>query len=431
MLKEFTMKNYKSFKDEMIFTMEADIDNVSEHPDHLIKNKYSDNLLKLGSIYGPNGGGKTTIIKGLMLMKNLIAPRQIELLREVRINFNDIESFKFSSKKTDKIIEMSGFFIDDKYEIGYKFSFEKLKIEEGYAIRFNKENLSFRDLATKEFINLFTRNGQIIESELLRKELNVSTFLVSDAISFVAFLENNHINRSSKNTKYLDIVSRLLKEIRLISYFRGLDTIQTERNYEQNSFLSMYLGSKYRDNNIKDKVVNILNNLDINISDIIIEKTSDGRRKVYCEHFVDDKKFRLSLEEESEGTIGLINMLPSIIRIIETGGIMIVDELDAHLHPKLIKRIIELFGSKINRNAQLIFNSHDIWNMTNENFRRDEIWFVYRTNELASELVCLSDYINYKGEKVKVRKDAKFSKQYMEGKYGADPFISKGVLWNA
>ena len=64
--------------------------------------------------------------------------------------------------------------------------------------------------------------------------------------------------------------------------------------------------------------------------------------------------------------------------------------------------------------------------MNNENFRRDEIWFVIRNEKLESELICLSDFEDYKGDKV--RKDAKYSKQYMEGRYGADPFIKKGVV---
>ena len=430
MLKEFSVKNYKSFKDEMIFTMEADIDNVSEHSDHLISTKHGDNLLKLGSIYGPNGGGKTTIIKSILLMRNLITPRLFDMMRELRVNPIDIETFKFTAKKIDKYTEMSVFFIDDKYELGYKFSFEKVSTQDGYAIRFDKENLSFRELGQDQFVNLFYRNDDIIESDLLLQELNMLFFPVSDSISFVTFLENNHINKSSKNSKYLDIVARLIKELRSITYFRGIDTQSNERLYDPYFFTSTVTSSKYLDSEIKTKVVNILNNLDISISDIIIKKIDDRRRRVFCEHTIDGKKYLLALEEESEGTIGLINMLPSIITIIENGGVMIADELDAHLHPKLIKKIIEIFGSNLNKNAQIIFNSHDIWNMTNENFRRDEIWFVYRNSDLASELVCLSDYINYKGEKVKVRKDAKYCKQYMEGKYGADPFISKGVLWN-
>ena len=102
--------------------------------------------------------------------------------------------------------------------------------------------------------------------------------------------------------------------------------------------------------------------------------------------------------------------------------------MNAFLHPKLSRAIIEIFNSKNNKNNQLIFNSHDIINMTKDVFRRDEIWFVYRDENYSTKLVPLSNIVNYKGEQV--RKDAKYYKQYLEGKYGADPFIKKGFDWN-
>jgi AAA15 family ATPase/GTPase len=102
--------------------------------------------------------------------------------------------------------------------------------------------------------------------------------------------------------------------------------------------------------------------------------------------------------------------------------------MNAYLHPKLFKAIIEIFNSEENKMNQLIFNSHDIINMTNELFRRDEIWFVYRDEDYSTRLTPLSNIVNYKGEQV--RKDAKYFKQYLEGRYGADPFIKKGLGWN-
>jgi len=119
-------------------------------------------------------------------------------------------------------------------------------------------------------------------------------------------------------------------------------------------------------------------------------------------------------------------LLPNIISHLDKSSILVIDELDAHLHPAIIKKILELFHSELNKKSQIIFTSHDIMNMTNDNFRRDEIWFLFRNERLESQLVCLSDFIDYKGEKI--RKDAKYSKQYMKGKYGADPFIRQGLI---
>ena len=101
--------------------------------------------------------------------------------------------------------------------------------------------------------------------------------------------------------------------------------------------------------------------------------------------------------------------------------------MNALFHPKLFRAVIELFTSKDNTTSQLIFNSHDIINMDSEVFRRDEIWFIYRDENYSTKATPLSNVVNYKGEQV--RKDAKYSKQYLEGKYGADPFIKKGLSW--
>ena len=108
---------------------------------------------------------------------------------------------------------------------------------------------------------------------------------------------------------------------------------------------------------------------------------------------------------------------------------MIIDELDAKLHPKLLRYVISLFKNmNVNKKgAQLLFTSHDMSTMKNTVFRRDEIWFVAKGNRQNSKLYSLVEFKNKKGESV--RKDAKFDKQYLEGKYGADPYLRKIIDW--
>ena len=121
-------------------------------------------------------------------------------------------------------------------------------------------------------------------------------------------------------------------------------------------------------------------------------------------------------------------MLVNVLSVFDKVAIFYCDDMNAYLHTKLYKAIIELFTSKENKKNQLIFNSHDILNMNNKLFRRDEIWFAYRDDTYSTCLVPLSNIVNYKGEQV--RKDATYYKQYLEGKYGADPFIKKGLSWD-
>ena len=108
---------------------------------------------------------------------------------------------------------------------------------------------------------------------------------------------------------------------------------------------------------------------------------------------------------------------------------MVIEELDDKIHPVLLRHIIMMFNDMmINQHgAQLIFTSHDLSTMNSEVFRRDEIWFVAKGNHQNSKLYSLVEFKNEKGESV--RKDAKFDKQYLEGKYGADPYLRKIIDW--
>ena len=150
---------------------------------------------------------------------------------------------------------------------------------------------------------------------------------------------------------------------------------------------------------------------------------------MYTKHSVDGYETELNLSDESSGTKKLFGLLPFIAASLLTGTVLIIDELDAKIHPVLLRHIIMMFNDmSINRHkAQLIFTSHDLSTMNSEVFRRDEIWFVAKGNAQNSKLYSLVEFKNEKGESV--RKDAKFDKQYLEGKYGADPCIKKIIDW--
>ena len=179
-------------------------------------------------------------------------------------------------------------------------------------------------------------------------------------------------------------------------------------------------------------VVKMLEEMDIDISNLRTVELDDDDDdfEVYAEHIVDDKKYELSLSDESSGTKKVLGFLPDVINSIMNGTTLCVDEMDSKLHPVLIKYLIGLYTNRdINKNgAQLIFTSHDLANMNNEVYRRDEIWFVAKNNEQASNLYSLVELKDSEGNGI--RKDARYDKQYLEGKYGADPFLKKIIDWS-
>ena len=170
--------------------------------------------------------------------------------------------------------------------------------------------------------------------------------------------------------------------------------------------------------------------MDLDIDNFRIEKKENGQVEIFTTHIVDGVGVELKLEEESSGTRKIFGLLPYIVKSIVDGTVLLVDELDAKVHPALLKYIIGLYTNPdINRNgAQLIYTSHDLSTMNNELFRRDEIWFVAKGNGQNSKLYSLVEFKNEKGEAI--RKDAKYDKQYLEGKYGADPYLQKIIDWS-
>lgn len=127
-------------------------------------------------------------------------------------------------------------------------------------------------------------------------------------------------------------------------------------------------------------------------------------------------------DEESEGTKKYFRLAGPVIDTLENGGTIIIDELDARLHPSLTKNIVELFNTpKVNRkSAQLIFATHDTNLLSACLFRRDQIWFTEKRRDGSTDLYSLAEY---KIEKGKVRKDASFERDYIRGRYGAIPYI--------
>lgn len=134
---------------------------------------------------------------------------------------------------------------------------------------------------------------------------------------------------------------------------------------------------------------------------------------------VREEKFELNME--SSGTNRYFSLIQYILNVIEDGGVFIVDEMSARLHPILTKFIVDLFQGKMNKEAQLIFTTHDISLMNRKQFRRDEIAFVEKNKKGESTLYTLAD--------IKARSDASFAKDYMAGKYGAIPVLSDNDIY--
>lgn len=169
------------------------------------------------------------------------------------------------------------------------------------------------------------------------------------------------------------------------------------------------------------EVTRFLRAVDVRIDGFRVEKAPEWRgQRVFVRHEVDGKGYELRLSEESAGTQKLMGLAAYLMTALERGATVVVDELDAKLHPKLLRYVILLFKDpEVNKSgAQLIFSSQDVSTMRNDVFRRDEIWFAARGEGEASQLWSLADIHEANGNLVS--KNAAFDKQYLSGRYGAD-----------
>lgn len=403
MLCQFTVKNYKSIRDEMTFDMQAAA--ISEHENNIIRDKDGELFLPISAIYGPNGGGKSNVLEAMhTLASKVLRPLYATGDKEERIFLQKrllIEPFAFSKKTKSQPTEFEIFFRTEIAEYRYKLHIMKDVV--------NYESLDRIKLDTGRRSALFERDTEEISLKGVFSKLKASEDL-SATLPLLSYLGITY----KKNEVVKDVLDWFEYGIDFLNYGNPIEELRMAVSNSED---------------VKQLMLDMIQEMDLDIVDFRVVEDENDRIDVYTKHLVDGYETELNLLEESSGTRKLFGLMPFIAGCLLTGTVLVIDELDAKIHPVLLRHIIMMFNDmSINKKkAQLIFTSHDLSTMNNEVFRRDEIWFVAKGNAQNSKLYSLVEFKNEKGESV--RKDAKFDKQYLEGKYGADPYLKRIIDW--
>lgn len=403
MLCQFTVKNYKSIRDEMTFDMQAAA--ISEHENNIIRDKDGELFLSISAIYGPNGGGKSNVLEAMhTLASKVLRPLYATGDKEERIFLQKrllIEPFAFSKKTKSQPTEFEIFFRTEIAEYRYKLHIMKDVV--------NYESLDRVKLDTGRRSALFERDTEEISLKGVFSKLKASEDL-SATLPLLSYLGITY----KKNEVVKDVLDWFEYGIDFLNYGNPIEELRMAVSNSED---------------VKQLMLDMIQEMDLDIVDFRVVEDENDRIDVYTKHLVDGYETELNLLEESSGTRKLFGLMPFIAGCLLTGTVLVIDELDAKIHPVLLRHIIMMFNDmSINKKkAQLIFTSHDLSTMNNEVFRRDEIWFVAKGNAQNSKLYSLVEFKNEKGESV--RKDAKFDKQYLEGKYGADPYLKRIIDW--
>lgn len=409
MLIEFSVKNFLSFKDKAILSMEKG--NGDENIDNIIFNDITD-LVKNAAIYGANASGKSNILKAFTCAILMIRNSNLMSVGE---KWSYIKPFLFDETSKNKPSEFEFTFITNNVKYKYFFSADQNRIYEESLDAYNSQKPT----------NIFTR-----------KDTNIYEFS-NDKNKLASLAANN-----TENKLFLSTATTWNYEKTKDAFLWFTKTIDTYDSF--NKIMDKDLIDYSENEELKKFSLKLLKEADILIKDISVnyeEKEIEGtiadmpiipivkKVDIELEHEVVDEEnnihtYKLNFKDESSGTKVLFAFAPFLKRAFEETKVIIVDELEKSMHPKLVEFIVRLFNNKdINKvNSQLIFTTHATNLLNLEILRRDQIWFV-ENNPLNgnSELYPLDSF--------SVRKDENIQKGYINGRYGAVPFIKDIDLW--
>ena len=416
MLCQFTFWNYKPYRDEV--TLDLCPARITEHEDRLIVEPITkERFLPLAVIYGPNGGGKSAVIDSYRFLRDKVLEFALNpgLLTNqsngeqktngniLKTRFNDNISFKFDNDSVDSPSGWKISFITAGYEYKYTLVIGINEIVE--------ESLYARELKTGNIETLFERGDDIILGDSL-KDVNLGR--ISARLPLLSFIGFIYDYEHTKNVK------TWFEDTQVFDYGSSINTI-VERSIQI---------PKSTDK--KNEFFSLLNSMGIEINDFQVLKDSNGEvQKMFSLYRHNDTEVLIDFNLESSGTRKVFSLLVPVMQTIQDGRTIFIDELDAKLHPKLLEFIISLFTNKnVNKNgAQLIITSHDLHTLNSEFLRRDEIWFAAKREDFSSYLYSLSDFKKISSNGKQPRKDENYAKQYIEGRYGADPYFQRLENW--
>lgn len=403
MLCQFTFKNFKSYKNETILDLQA-FQGQNFQNSLLRSGSDKNEFLPVSVIYGPNGGGKSNILDAFNCINSLVMKPILifknKVISKAAVAWNP---FLFDDTSRNEPTEFELYFRpNNEYEYRYVITVLNGKITTEYLYR-RKVGRGSRIATIFERTNQNVQLGPSINKKKINTEIN-------DQMPYLSFLYINY---------------KLDPIILAVDWFEKC----VIRNYA-NPFTEYHLILGESDG-FKEKLIQLMNEVGINISnfDFVKKSDDDASYDLLFEHTVNGKSYLLNITQESDGTQKLFHVLPLVIIALTEGRLLVIDELDAKLHPKLLKFIIMLFKNpEINtKNAQLIFTSHDVSTMKSSVFRTDEIWFACKLDDESSDLYSLYELRDECGNHI--HPSAAFDKQYLEGRYGADPYFQKIMDW--
>jgi AAA15 family ATPase/GTPase len=403
MLIEFSVENYMCFKNETTFSFEA----MADLNESKIFNPESRRLLDgvadpetgepimintVNAIYGKNAAGKSTLLRAILKAFELI-------MGSAKLNEDDDFGIDYEDENQTPKFRLK---FSPNLSSLFEYSFSLQGIGNDATILSEKlynlttANLVFERNQREIIFNLpafETHNEDYLRRSIRRNHLILSNTTVS-------YFEALRTTFSAGHSQMIDVVGGL--KLDSLSYDFFADSSKTIKEIALHP-------------HIKDPLIRMLQESDVNIKDYYFENNHDTKNKVLF--FVDKAGVNRPFSKQSDGTKKYFILLFFVhLNVLRNGGMFIVDELEKALHPKLALHLINIFkNKKTNPNgARLLFTSHDVGFMHQSILNGDQVWFIDRNDETQeTELFAAADVEGF--EPVYLQSD------YMQGLYGAVP----------
>jgi len=413
MLVDFTIKNYRSFKNESLFSMVAE-KKKEDIPNNLFNiSEDSDiSLLKTAVVYGANASGKSNLLLAFDTLKNFIL-NSTDLKLDQEIPYYKPFLLDVETRNQPMLFEIE-FITAEPMRYRYSVEFDKTQIISEKLIFFPEKNGR----------NLFERDGVTGKYSWGRDLKGKKESLTGEVLKNVLFLSKAANNNESDE--------------RLRAIYRYFRTNFMFHTSADSSRTEVYLTSlKMNDLSQKgfnESLIEFLKSADLGISSVRVRKEKtindlstevDIGHRVFSRTNETGEDHFFQLQDESAGTIKMFDLAGKIIDTLRNGNVLIVDELDSSFHPLMSEYILSIFNDPVKnpKNAQLIVATHDAYLLDSEKLRRDQIWFVEKDKYGASNLYSLDEF-----EKSEVRKNVPFDRWYLSGRFGALPLIDKKLF---
>lgn len=390
MLIQFSIENHRSIKKNAVISFAASKDKSLEanllHPDE------KKTLLPAIALYGANAAGKSNVLHALMTMKDMVIGDASKVSKGQKLPWEP-----FGDTTTPTTFEIVFIYEGIRYAYGYSFDDKKIYNEYLYYWPNGREALIFS-----------RENGKYEFRENVNEQLTLSNRTPDNKLYLVSSNDWNLPQTENAYKWFLEKLTFLMEEEPATS-----ETVA-----------QIVSGDEKKARILKELLL-----ADLGITDVTVKNISGKAPVITTTHRVikEDgsvEHFQLLMDQESSGTQHFFARIGGWLQALENGALLVVDEIEDSLHPLLTKRLIEMVqDNSVNQNgAQILFTTHDAMLLDLNFLRRDQIWFADKDEKTcATELYSLASFSPRKGENVR--------KGYLQGRFGAIPFIGGDAQW--